>query len=191
MKTWRSAALHWAPLWVLCVLLAPSSAALQDVPTDPTTDAQRAAWAGTWQLATPTEQAATAIDRAAERAANALNYFIRPVARTRLREGTSLHTEIELSFDGEGRLTVRFGDGDRYTTRIGATERRRDRHGRDLRVTQRFRPTGELEQVFETDSGTRWYVWVPTGDRRVRLEVTTGSPQLPEAMRFSLDYRKR
>lgn len=168
--------------------LFPSPAQMQDSADDSQLAQQRARFDGTWRLETPRARANGILDRAADEAANAMNFFVRGIARSRLREGSHLYSEVGLRFSDDGRLTVRFADEQSYTTRIGRTERRRNRDGEERRVTQRFRPNGQLEQVFETDSGTRWYVWTSTGDGRLRLEVTTNSPQMPQPMVYTLDY---
>jgi hypothetical protein len=189
MTTHRSSAARLT-LAVVAVLVAaalsPSPAQVQDAPE---AGQQRALFEGTWRLATPRSQANGILDRAADAAANAMNFFVRGIARSRLREGSRLYEEVGLHFGDDGRLTVRF-DEQSYTTRIGRTERRQNREGEERRVTQRFRANGQLEQVFETDSGTRWYVWTSTGEGRLRLEVTTNSPQMPQPMVYVLDYRR-
>lgn len=170
--------------------LFPSPAEVQDATDASQTPEQRARFEGTWRLATPRGEANAILDRAADTAANAMSFFVRGIARSRLRDGSQLFEEVSLHLSDDGRLTVRFAHEQTYTTRIGRTERRRNREGEERRVTQRFRPNGQLEQVFETDGGTRWYVWTSTGEDRLRLDVTTNSPQLPHPMVYTLEYRR-
>jgi hypothetical protein len=176
------------PAVILVVLAAwPSSARLQEA--DPMAE-HRERLAGTWRLAVSTERARQTVNRAVDRAVDAMAFFVRPIARDRLRDGTPLIRVIELRFHDDGRATVEF-DGRAYTTHIGRTEvRRRASDGERLRVTQRWRPNGQLEQVFQSDGGTRWYVYQSTGPDRMRLESTTDSDRMPQAMRFALDYRR-
>lgn len=153
--------------------------------------AARARFEGRWHLAVTPARANETIDAAVARAAEAMPFFARGIARGRLREGTPLIRRIDLRFDGSGEnLTVAF-DGRRYVTPIGRTAvRTRPSDGERLRVTQRLRPSGQLEQVFEADGGTRWYVYTSTGDGTLRMDSTTDSDRMPQPMVFSLDYRR-
>lgn len=143
-----------------------------------------ATFEGVWRLDHTNEEGRRIVDRAIDRCVGAMNYFFRGIAADRLREGTHLNRRITLDVN-EDRLTVRFDDRDSYTSRIGRTVRQNG-----LRVTQRLRPSGELEQVFEGDEGTRWYVYTPLPDGRLRVETTTGSPRMPEPMHYALEYRR-
>jgi hypothetical protein len=179
---WKWARASAALPLILAALLWPSAARPQNAPE------QSARFEGTWRMSHSRSEAERILTRAVDRATNGFNYFIRGIVRDRLRAGTHINQRIALDFEGD-RLTVRF-DRDSYTTRIGRTERERNEDGTPMRVTQRFRPSGQLEQVFETDEGTRWYVYTPVGADRMRIESTTGSPRMPDPMYFSLDYRR-
>jgi hypothetical protein len=109
------------------------------------------------------------------------------VARWRLREGTTLNLRLALHF-AQGQISIRFADGETFTTRAGRTERRTNRDGELMRVTQRLLPTGQLEQIFATDGGTRRYLWTPAANGDVTLAISTTSPRLPQPMLFSLRY---
>lgn len=182
---YRPHALHSA-LVATCVafVVAPS------VPVQaerPSAEAVRA-FEGTWRLDQPREEARRVVDEAVEDAANQFNFIARGIARSRLREGTPVHGSVTVSFEGD-RVTVAFGD-ERYTTVLGRTEVRQNPEGEEMRVTQRIRPNGQLEQVFETDSGTRRYIYTPLRDGRLRIATTTDSPQMPQPMYFMLDYER-
>lgn len=163
------------------VLLVAGSVSAQD---------GRARVEGEWVLAQPVSQAERVVDRAAESAANAMSFFIRAIARSRLRDGTTVNRRISLRFDGDD-VTVRFSDGSAFTTPLGQTVRRRDQEGESMNVTARFREDGSLEHVFQTEGGTRWYIFTPAAEGRLQVEVITDSPRMPEAMRFTLQYRRR
>jgi hypothetical protein len=164
-------------------VLLSHSALAQDAPERGPADPAR--FDGTWVLDHSPAEANRILDRGVERAVSAMNYFVRGIARSRLRDGTHLNRRIALAFEGGERITVRFDDRSSYTTRLGRTERREE-----MRVTQRFRPNGALEQVFETDEGTRWYVYTPLPDGRLRVESTTHGPRMPQPMYFVLEYRR-
>jgi len=144
---------------------------------------------GTWRLAVSPERGQQTIDAAVERAVNAMPFLFRSVARPRLRDGTPLVRRIELDFD-DGAVAVSL-DGRRYRTPLGETRRvTRASDGARLRLTQRIQSGGQLEQVFQGDSGTRWFVYERVGEDRLRLTSTTDSDRMPEAMRYSLTYRR-
>lgn len=145
---------------------------------------------GTWRLAMAPERAEQVIDRAVDRAVDAMAFFVRPIARDRLGDGTPLIRVIDLEFHDDDRVTVEL-DGRSYTTPLGRTVvRQRPSDGERLRVTQRLRSDGRLEQVFQSDGGTRWYVYRPQGPDRLRVESTTDSERMPQPMRFTLEYRR-
>lgn len=179
-----------AAVLVLLLAAVPSPASMQDTPAAASPfDAQRARFEGVWELATPPPRARRLVDRSIERTVAAMNFFVRGVARGQLRDNTPINRRITLRFESGQRVGVHFSETNlRVTSRIGRT--RRTRHdGTEIRVTQRFR--GEvLEQVFETDEGTRWNTYHQTGENTLRLDAVTQGMMMPEALRFSLDYRR-
>jgi hypothetical protein len=150
----------------------------------------RARFSGVWRMEQSPREARSLVDEAIERAVGAMNFFFRGIARSRLREGTPIHDRIDLEVHEDDRVTVRFDGTEDYTTRIGRTETRRGPDGTQMRITQRFRSNGQLVQSFETDQGTRWYVYTPLRDGRLRLATTTDSPRMPQPMMFLLDYER-
>ncbi|MCB9597684.1 MAG: hypothetical protein H6719_33515 [Sandaracinaceae bacterium] len=178
-------------LWIAAVL-APALAVLPGDASSQTADPAETL-GGTWRLAGSRAEAEATVDAAVDRAVDAMSYFVRAIARPRLREGTSIDDRIELLFEPEGRLRVRFSGRDgrsEYVTTLGRTESRVRADGSRIRVTQRLHEDGSLEQVFQTDGGTRWYVYRPTSSGALTLDVTTDSDRMPEAMRFRLSYRR-
>lgn len=147
---------------------------------------------GTWVLAIPEARAQAQVDRAVDQAVNAMNFFVRGVARPMLRDNTPLNRSIVLDFQDGERIRVRFPDtGWETTTRLGQTERAQSQGGDAMRVTQRFNDDGSLEQVFQTDQGTRWNVYTPASDGTLTLRATTNGSMMPQPMTFSLPYRRR
>lgn len=177
-------------------LALPPSAAPQDANTatapsgaDPAFVAMRERFEGVWELTTPS--ARQVVDRGIDQAVGAMNFFVRSVARGQLRDNTPINRRITFRFLDGNRVRVHFSQTNwRATSRIGRTARTRSTDGADMRVTQRFR--GEsLEQVFETDLGTRWNTYSRTGPETLRLDAVTNGTMMPESMRFSLSYRRR
>src|SRR5690606_15922043 len=140
----------------------------------------------------PDARARQIVNGAIEQTVNAMNFFVRGLARDQLRDNTPLNGRIDLLFRDDGRITVMF-DGDsgrRYTSRPGSTSRFRTPDGEEMRVTQRLRDDGRREQVFETDRGTRWNVYQSTGEGQVRVEATTQGMMMPQPLYFTFDYRR-
>lgn len=169
----------------------PSEALMQAPPAEATSpfEAHRERLEGVWELATPGPQARRVVDRSIERTVEAMNFFVRGVARGQLRDNTPINRRITLRFQEGERVSVRFSEtGMQVSSRIGRT-RRAQHDGTEIRVTQRFR--GDvLEQVFETDQGTRWNTYHRTGDDTLRLDAVTQGMMMPEALRFPLNYRR-
>lgn len=169
----------------------PAPAQPQDTPApSPRFLEHRARFQGVWRLATPPARARQVVDAAIDQTVNAMNFFLRGIARDQLRDNTPLNRRIDLVFLDDERVTVVFDGRHRYTTRPGRTHRFRTPEGDEMRVVQRLHPDGRLEQVFETDRGTRWNVYHSTGEGELRIEATTQGMMMPQPLYFTLDYRR-
>jgi hypothetical protein len=179
-------------LLLACAALWPSPARMQDAPTDPHYAEFRAHFHGVWRRSVPEARAREVIDAAIEQTVSAMNFFVRGIARGQLRDNTPLNGRIDLLFADDGRITVMF-DGDshrRYRSRIGHTVLVHTPDGAEMRMTQRFRDDGKLEQVFQTDQGTRWNVYESTGEGRMRVAATTQGMMMPSPLFFTFDYAR-
>ncbi len=176
----------------LAALLAlwPSMARMQPAPAARSSSPPPGRLAGTWRIEQSHEEARSVVNDAIEQAVNAMSFFVRGIARSKLREGTPIHTRIDLEVLDDDRVTVRFDGREGYTTRLGETETRTNPSGMRMQVRQRLRPNGQLEQSFETERGTRWYIYTPLRDGRLRVATTTDSPHMPQPMSFLLDYHR-
>jgi hypothetical protein len=177
------------PIVSIMLALAPSPASTQGETPDPQFERFRERFHGTWRLEGTVERARTTVDAAIEQTVNAMNFFVRPIARTQLRDNTPLNRRIDIFFRDGQRINVRFDERYSYTSRIGRTTRVTTPEGDEMRVTQRFRDDGTLEQVFETDQGTRWNVYTITDDG-MTCGATTQGMMMPQPLYFSLSYRR-
>ena len=50
---------------------------------------------------------------------------------------------------------------------------------------------GRLEQVFQTDQGTRWNVYRITGDGQMQMDATTQGMMMPQPLHFVFDYARQ
>lgn len=182
------------PIFVASLLVGviwPAPAHPQDATADDAAwDQMRERFDGVWVLASSRTSARRTVDAAVDRAVDAMNFFLRGVARPMVRSNTPLNLEVELRFRSQQRIFVRFDDRARYTTPLGETSREQTLEGDPMRVTQRFRAQ-TLEQVFEAEQGTRWNVYTLLPDGRMRIDATTSADMMPQPMRFSLTYRRR
>lgn len=175
----------------IAILLAasiwPSTAQLQDGDRWSTMSER---FDGTWAGVVSAAEARRTVESAVEQAVNAMNYFLRPVARPMIRDNTPVNLEIELRFREANNIYVRFDDRANYTTPLGRTRRVTTPEGDQMSVTQRFR--GEtLEQVFQTDQGTRWNVFTIVDGDQMRMDATTQGDMMPQPMHFALTYRRQ
>lgn len=169
--------------------LLPGRAPAQDS-ADAQWEAMSGRFDGVWRLAVSTGAARRTVDRSIDEAVNAMNFFIRGMARPMIRDNTPVNEEIELRFRAGQNIFVRFDSRVRYTSRLGRTARVRT-HTRDpMRLTQRFRGE-QLEQVFQADNGTRWNTYTILGNGQMRVDAVTNGDMMPRAMRFSLSYRRQ
>lgn len=171
----------------------PAGAHTQDAPSDPQFEQFRQRFHGVWRRSIPDARARQIVDSAIEQTVNAMNFFVRGVARGQLRDNTPLNARIDLLFGNDGRITVVFDNdrGRRYTSRPGRTVRVRTPAGDEMRVTQRFHADGRLEQVFETGQGTRWNVYRVVGDNRIEVDATTQGMMMPQPMHFTFQYERQ
>lgn len=192
-STLRRSTLALPALIVLGVAFWSSPAQPQAASGDAQFQQYKQRFHGVWRRSTPEARARQVVDRAIEQAVDAMNFFARPLARSQLKDNTPLNPRIDLLFGDDGRITVMF-DGDaqrRYTSRPGRTVRVSSPGGDAMRMTQRFHDDGRLEQVFETDLGTRWNVYQATGDGQMRLSATSQGMMMPQPVHFTFDYARR
>src|SRR5688500_12210527 len=90
------------PIVLIALALAPSPAFTQGETPDPQFERFRERFHGTWRLDGTVERARTTVDAAIEQTVNAMNFFVRPIARTQLRDNTPLNRRIDIFFrDGQ------------------------------------------------------------------------------------------
>ncbi|MCB9598351.1 MAG: hypothetical protein H6719_36895 [Sandaracinaceae bacterium] len=170
---------------LIAALAWPSPAPSQD-----SWDVMSQRFDGVWVLAVPVATARQTVETAVDEAVDAMNMLLRGVARPMIRDNTPVNEEIELRFRAANNIYVRFDNRANYTSPLNGTRRVRTPEGDPMRLTQRFRGSN-LEQVFQADNGTRWNTYVPLPDGRMRMDAVTNGDMMPQAMRFSLTYRRQ
>jgi hypothetical protein len=151
----------------------------------------RAALTGAWFLNVSESAGQAAIDGAIERAVNEMNFFLRGITRTQLREKTPLNRRIDIDFSANSSITVSFDQRFTYTTRAGATQNFTLPDGAGIEVRQYFRG-GNLEQYFGHSLGRRWNVYSLSEDgQTLTITATQQGPMMPVPVHFTLPYRKQ
>ncbi len=145
------------------------------------------AMTGRFELTGSREAAEARVNEAIGRAVEQMSFVTRGFAADRLRDKNPVRDSLETEVRGD-RIAIRYGDA-RYETRSGEWET----------VTA----TGEQVELLQTASGNAIYQTfrAPDGEKttvyrfspdggRVTLDITVTSPQLPQPLRYSLQYRR-
>ena len=116
--------------------------------------------------------------------------FARPFARKRLMAKNPIYPFVMFHFP-PNEIAVTLGARSPFVSPDNGEPRQaRAPSGEDLRVTQRF-VGGHLVQELATRQGSRRDVFMLSPDaKRLVMDVTLESPQLPDAIHYQLTYRK-
>ncbi|HEY8430365.1 MAG TPA: hypothetical protein VIL20_18425 [Sandaracinaceae bacterium] len=162
--------------------VAPAEAAL---PSGPPSLEERLS--GTFELAGSREEAEARVHRAIDEAVEQVSWFKRSFARARLREKNPVRESMTIEVGG-GNVTIGYGR-DRYTTRNGEW-RNVTALGEPVQLLQQI-VGSSIYQTFRSPEGEKVTVYTPSEDgRRMDLDVTITSPQLPQPVRYELSYRR-
>lgn len=146
---------------------------------------------GTWLLNVSASAGQATIDGAIERAVSEMNFFLRGITRTQLREKTYLNRRIDIGFSANSSITVSFDQRFTYTTRAGVAQNFTLPDGAEIEVRQYFRG-GNLEQYFGHSLGRRWNVYSLSDDgQTLTITATQQGPMMPVPVHFALPYRKQ
>jgi hypothetical protein len=169
----------------LPVLLAvtPASASADPAP-DP-----HVAFTATFKYAGNAQEEAgrrAAIDKAIA----SLFFAIRPIARSRLSDGTRIDPSVAFSFTG-GQIRVKLPPApDAVSPEAGGTVNYTDDSGEKSRLSQVF-ASSKLTQVYATDDGSRRNEWSLSADgSTLSLHVVVSSPKLSAPVIYTLTYKK-
>lgn len=134
------------------------------------------------------EQAArkAAIDKAVA----SLFFAIRPIARSRLSEGTRIDPTVGFAFGG-GNIRVKLPPApDAVSPESGGAVNYVDDAGEASHLSQHIYP-GKLTQLYATDDGSRNNEWTLSPDgNTLKLNVNVFSPKLSAPVIYTLTYKK-
>lgn len=144
---------------------------------------------GSWRYADGADGVAR-IERGIERAIDGMAFFMKPFARSALRERSGPHRHIRFQIDAQ-RVTMWSDAWGPVSSVVGAPAREvRGPDGEALRMRQRL-VNGRLEQRFASDDGARTNTYALSGDGRwLWLTARLESPRLPRAAVFRVRYRR-
>lgn len=184
MKHWKRAASFAA-----VGLGALAIAALAGPGTARTQDDGPERFEGTWVLAGAAGAAERDIEQALEAGVENVNFMVRGLALSQLKAKNPLIRSIKVEHEN-GRFKITF-DGNRsyQGPDDGSLQSQRDVQGDRIRVGHRVH-NGRLQQIFVSESGRRVNSFSVNGDR-MRLSVRVTADILPEAVTYSVTYRKQ
>jgi hypothetical protein len=128
---------------------------------------------------------ANAIDAAVAK----MNFIKRPIARSRLKKTNPLYERIEIS-RADRAIAVKFDAGKPVLAPADGTAAKWTRaDGEQFDVTVNLEGD-QLVQTFTAADGKRVNIFSVSADGKLLLQVMLTSPQLPEAVRYQLAYRR-
>ncbi len=171
-----------ARLLPILLLLVPFAAGAQ-------TDSPEARFQGTWRVANA-GSARQGRDRAVERATDDMSVFIRGIARRRLRDGTPIHSTIQIT-GADAAFRCQVGPYDLDFAADGRSHAFTDPFESDeMQAKQRFR-NGKLVQTMRGDDATLTHELSLSEDGdTLTLKVTIESHHLPGDVIFRVRYRR-
>ena len=179
------ALLAW-PAWTLG---QDATSSASPAPATPAVD-PRARFSGTFHSIGGDREDALRLE-AVERSAQALNFLIRGIARSRLRNSTVIARRVTLRWR-PGAVEVTYNDpADHYRSRDdGTTGMDSGPDGSEMHLWHRFE-NGNLRERRWTDEGARenFYMLSPDGNG-LSVDVTMSSSRLPVPLRYRASYHK-
>ncbi len=128
-----------------------------------------------------------ALEQAIDEATADMSFFVRKIARARLRSRLSIPSWQTFRFEGSD-LTIGSPNGSVTAPTSGAVTKTTNQNGDAIEVSHHLRGT-TIRQVVTTEEGRRETTFAldpETG--RLRVEVTISSDALPNPIRYRLTY---
>lgn len=127
-------------------------------------------------------------DASIEKVVDELNFFIRSIARNRLRDGNPVPKSLSIEQSGS-KMTIRF-DGEEWTAVVGGNPvKGTGSSGDPVKMTLRQRGT-QLSQRFDGEEGGKENVFRRTKDGVV-VKARVFSDRLPSDVVYQLQFRRK
>jgi len=178
---------RWGPRLFACLLasvgLTPSAFA------EPPASAPSYAW-GRFTFAGGTSQI-NAMHTAIEEVVSAMNFVIRPIARSRLQKANYPSTELTISSAGGQIHVVRPGMAVVAAPEDGSFVPWTGKDGDEFKVRHRFVTERKLVQEFYGDGNHSVNIYQVNADgTRLQIHTTIEADMLPKALKYSMTYRR-
>ena len=132
------------------------------------------------------------VERAIDDAVDQMSFFIRGIARRRLKEPNLPSDELRISLE-DGTITV--ARAGQPAVSAPATGKRvtwqNPRNGNELEVAHRVTDDGALRQVLVGDRGVSTNVFRLSKNGRLVVDTTIEADKLPSPIRFSTTYARK
>jgi len=144
---------------------------------------------GSYALKGSASSAEQKIEQALEQGVQEVNFAIRGLALSRLKEKNPLIKSIKIE-ERNGKVKVTFDGNRSYESPVdGSLQNQRDNTGERVRVGARING-GRLQQIFVSESGRRVNTYSLSGNT-LRLGVRVTADILPNAVTYSVNYEKQ
>ncbi|AKF10108.1 hypothetical protein [Sandaracinus amylolyticus] len=144
---------------------------------------------GRWALVHGEEAAQRTVDQAIEHTTDGMVPIVSGVTANELRERNPVNGAFTIQISPE-RIRTEFETAT-FDSAPGASVRTNiPGESEEMQLVQVLRE-GRLEQIFTTDRGRRWSVFVPSADgQRLTMQVTITSGIIPRPLRYELEYQR-
>ena len=131
------------------------------------------------------------LDEAIETVVQKMNIFVRPIARSRIRNPNQPSAELEVVFDGANIIIRRPGKPEVSAPADGRAIKWKDPRNGDVFTVSHGVVDGVLYQRFEDDrSHTVNRMKLDAAQGKLVVETTTTSKHLPIPLRFAMTYQR-
>lgn len=147
-----------------------------------------AQFTGTFKYAGGQKQKASLVT-AIEAATDDMNFIVRPIARSRLKDTQYAYKKLTISISG-GKVSIsRDGAKPIVTTNGGSVMWTREDDSK-FKVTQKL-SGNKLTQSYVAEEGSRYNTFILNKSGEVMtMRVKVVSPKLPQPLKYSLTYKK-
>lgn len=118
-----------------------------------------------------------------------MSFFLRPIARSRLRKTNPGFEKISLVFEGD-QARVSAGPGAPVVLPMSGAPIRWKREDGEVFTVRGKLQNGTYTEMFEAPDGTRTNAFSLDSEDRLVLNVTVTSPRLPGPLRYKLVYQR-
>ncbi len=133
----------------------------------------------------------TARDAAIDKATDSMFFAIKGVARSKLREKTPVRATVGIAFSNGNIVVSVTGEPAATSPENGSAVAYKNADGQTSKLSQKLTADGKLVQTFAGENGTRTNALSISPDgKTLTMAVSIESSKLPQAVRYTLTYRR-